>query len=43
MTDGFAIGEMARVKFRSTRAVTLWSEAQRALDRWLEQYTRRAG
>ncbi len=41
--DGFSIGEMARVKFRSTRSVTLWSEVQRAVDRWLEKYTQRAG
>lgn len=40
--DGFAIGEMARAKFRSTRAVTLWSEVQRAVDRWLEKYAERA-
>ena len=40
---GFSIGEMARVKFRSTRSVTLWSEVQRAVDRWLETYTQRAG
>ena len=41
--DGFSIGEMARVKFRGTRSVTLWSELQRAADRWLEKYTQRAG
>ena len=39
----FGIGEMARVKFRSTRRVTLWSEVQRTVDRWLERYTQRAG
>ena len=39
----FAIGEMARVKFRSTRRVTLLSELQRVGDRWLERYTQRAG
>ena len=41
--DGFSIGEVARVKFRSTRSVTLWSEVQRAVDRWLEKYTQHAG
>ncbi len=39
---GFSIGEMARVRFRSTRAVTAWSEAQRAVDRWLARYARDA-
>ena len=42
-SEGFSIGEMARVKFRSPRAVTLWSEVQRAVDHWLEKYTQRAG
>ncbi len=41
--DGFSIGEMARVKFQSTRTVTLWSEAQRAVDRWMEKYAQRSG
>ncbi len=39
--DSFGIGEMARVKFQSTRRVTLWSELQRAADRWLERYAQR--
>ena len=43
VVDGFSIGEIARVKFRSTRSVTLWSEVQRAVDRWLEKYTQHGG
>ncbi len=39
--NSFGIGEMARVKFQSTRRVTLWSELQRAVDRWLERYAQR--
>ncbi len=32
-----APGEMARVRFRGGRAVTLWSEAQGGIARWLRQ------
>ena len=34
-------GEMARVRFRSTRAVTMWSEAEGVIARWLKRYTAR--
>ena len=35
----FGIGEMARVKFRSARHATLWSEAQGAAADWLRRRT----
>ena len=41
--EGFSVGEMARVRLRSTRTVTVWSELQRVVDRWLGKYTERAG
>lgn len=34
-------GEMARVRFRSARTETLWSEMQAGFDRWLRKYTDR--
>ena len=36
-----AAGEMARVRFRSARTDTLWSEMQGALGRWLKRYAAR--
>jgi putative peptide zinc metalloprotease protein len=33
-----AAGEMARVRFRSSRTDTLWSETQGAFSRWLKRY-----
>ncbi len=41
-SESFALGETARVKFRSTRRVTLWRELQRTADQWLARYTQRA-
>jgi hypothetical protein len=32
---------MARVRFRSARAVTLWSEAEGVVARWIKRYTAR--
>ena len=34
-------GEMAQVRFRSARAVTLWSEAEGVVARWLKRFTAR--
>ena len=39
--DPLCPGEMARVKFRSPRRVTLWSQCQGALARWLKRYADR--
>ena len=36
-----AAGEMARVRFRSPRTATLWSEMQGTLGRWLKRYAAR--
>jgi putative peptide zinc metalloprotease protein len=36
-----APGEMVRVRFRSARAATLWSEALASFSRWLRRYTDR--
>ncbi len=36
-----APGEMARVRFRSARSATHWSEMQAGLARWLRRYTAR--
>ena len=36
-------GETARVKFRSTREVTLWVEMQSAFARWWKRYAAREG
>ncbi len=33
------VGQMARVKLRSARGVTLWESAQAAFARWLKRYT----
>jgi putative peptide zinc metalloprotease protein len=38
-TEPLGIGETARVKFRSPRAVTLWGELQRAFAHWLKRYS----
>jgi putative peptide zinc metalloprotease protein len=45
LTDGpvLAPGERAWVRFRGARAVTLWSEAQGGIARWLRRYTSREG
>jgi putative peptide zinc metalloprotease protein len=32
-------GEMARIRFRSARAATLWNELQAGFGRWLRRYT----
>jgi pyruvate/2-oxoglutarate dehydrogenase complex dihydrolipoamide acyltransferase (E2) component len=39
--EALGVGEMARVKFRSSRTVTLWSEMQSAVGQWLGRYTAR--
>ena len=39
--EAFCPGEMARVKFRSPRTVTLWSQCQGAIARWLKRSTER--
>jgi biotin carboxyl carrier protein len=36
-----AAGEMARVRFRSARTTTLWSDMQGTLARWLKRYAAR--
>lgn len=43
LADGTPLspGEMARVRFRGVRSVTLWSEAQGAMARWLRHFTAR--
>lgn len=45
LADGPSLspGELARVRFRGARRVTLWSEAQGAVARWLRRYTAREG
>jgi putative peptide zinc metalloprotease protein len=35
------VGEMARVKFRSARTVTLWGELEGVLARWMKKYSDR--
>jgi putative peptide zinc metalloprotease protein len=37
-SEPLGIGEMAHVKFRSPRTVTLWEELQRAFATWLKRY-----
>ena len=39
--DALAAGQIARVKLRSVRGVTLWDSAQAAFARWLKRYTAR--
>ena len=39
--EPLAVGEMARVKFRSPRTATLWGEMQGAFARWIKRYSTR--